>query len=287
MIYCWRYANQPLVWQQLWVWIQSLSVLNKFYEYSLVNSRGFPRTAISRSMIPAGYCLEIPSTFLRYYLSLRESYEVHHLWFTDHQVSSTDISSTMHGGDSRIKLMKPGQDLQTPLLSWSWAWPISASMVLFHWRLGIPNRWSLFDIFWLLNVREEPRVGDDISFSFIAFHFSIWCASWSHDSADNLASRPVYPGYEVWTAWWRHQHIHQWASCQISKIADAHAPGMLGTFSPPSRVIDPDMHHGTCVTHVPWCMPGSLTIGFLWNRRRGKTFPAFPAHAQPAILRIW
>ena len=24
-------------------------------------------------------------------------------------------------------------------------------------------------------------------------------------------------------------------------------------------VSDPDMHHGTCVTHVPWCMSGSLT----------------------------
>ena len=32
---------------------------------------------------------------------------------------------------------------------------------------------------------------------------------------------------------------------------------------------DPDMHHGTCVTHAPWCMPGSLTIGFLWRRWRG------------------
>ena len=42
------------------------------------------------------------------------------------------------------------------------------------------------------------------------------------------------------------------------------------------------MHYGTCVTHVPWCMPGSLTSGFLWNWRRGETFPAFPAHAQPA-----
>ena len=78
-----------------------------------------------------------------------------------------------------------------------------------------------------------------------------------------------------------------WASCQIRKIAGAHAPGMPGTFSPSPQVSDPDMHHGTCVTHVPWCMPGSLTIGFLWNRRRGKTFPAFPAYAQPAILRIW
>ena len=26
-------------------------------------------------------------------------------------------------------------------------------------------------------------------------------------------------------------------------------------------VSDPDMHHGTCVAHVPWCMSGSLTRG--------------------------
>ena len=78
-----------------------------------------------------------------------------------------------------------------------------------------------------------------------------------------------------------------WASFQIRKIAGAHAPGMPGTLSPSPQVSDPDMHHGTCITHVPWCMLGSLTSGFLWNRRRGKTFPTFPAHAQPAILRIW
>ena len=24
---------------------------------------------------------------------------------------------------------------------------------------------------------------------------------------------------------------------------------------------DPDMHHGTCVSHMPWCMSGSLTRG--------------------------
>ena len=46
-------------------------------------------------------------------------------------------------------------------------------------------------------------------------------------------------------------------------------------------VSDPGMHHGTCVKHVPWCMPGSLTRG------GGEMFPSFPAHAQPAILRIW
>ena len=48
------------------------------------------------------------------------------------------------------------------------------------------------------------------------------------------------------------------------------APGMPGTFSPPLRVSDPGMHHGTCVTHVPWCIPGLLTSGFLWSRWRGK-----------------
>ena len=33
---------------------------------------------------------------------------------------------------------------------------------------------------------------------------------------------------------------------------------------------DPDMQHGTCVTHVSWCMPGSLTSLFIWSRWRGK-----------------
>ena len=50
------------------------------------------------------------------------------------------------------------------------------------------------------------------------------------------------------------------------KLRVAHAPGMLGPFPPPPMsgkplISDPDMHHGTCVTHVPWCMSGSLTRG--------------------------
>ena len=54
------------------------------------------------------------------------------------------------------------------------------------------------------------------------------------------------------------------------KLRVAHAPGMPGTFSPPPGVSDPDMHRGTCVTHVPWCMTGSLTSGFPLSRWRGK-----------------
>ena len=70
---------------------------------------------------------------------------------------------------------------------------------------------------------------------------------------------------------------------RCAKLRVVHAPGMPGTFSLPPRISDPDMHHGTCVTHVPWFMPESLTSGFFWSRWRGKTFQAFPMHAQPAI----
>ena len=60
------------------------------------------------------------------------------------------------------------------------------------------------------------------------------------------------------------------ALVRIVTLLVAHAPGMPGTFSPPPRFSDPNMHHGTCVTNVPWCMPGSLISGFLWSRWRGK-----------------
>ena len=66
-------------------------------------------------------------------------------------------------------------------------------------------------------------------------------------------SRKASWEFNDWRVW-------QWASCQIRQIAGSHAPGMPGTFSPPPRVSNPDMHarivnsrfyHGTCVTHVP------------------------------------
>ena len=50
------------------------------------------------------------------------------------------------------------------------------------------------------------------------------------------------------------------------KLQVAHAPGMPGTFSSPPRI---------CVTHVQWCMPGSLTSGFLWSRGR-ENVPGIP-----------
>ena len=57
------------------------------------------------------------------------------------------------------------------------------------------------------------------------------------------------------------------------KLRFAHASGMPGTFSPLPWVSDPVMHHGTCVTHVSWCMPGSLSSSFLlirWREKRSR-----------------
>ena len=63
-----------------------------------------------------------------------------------------------------------------------------------------------------------------------------------------------------------------WASYQIRKIVGCAYAGNAGNVSPPPKVSDPDMHHGTCVTHVPWCMTRSLTSGFLWSWWRRKCF---------------
>ena len=54
------------------------------------------------------------------------------------------------------------------------------------------------------------------------------------------------------------------------KLRIAHAPRMPGTFYLLPGISDPGMHPGTCVTHVPWCMPGSLTSGFPWSTWQGK-----------------
>ena len=64
----------------------------------------------------------------------------------------------------------------------------------------------------------------------------------------------------------------------------SHAPGMLGKFSPPptkKELANPDasrhMRDTRAVMHV-----GIATCG-----GGKKIFPAFPVHAQPAVLRIW
>ena len=69
----------------------------------------------------------------------------------------------------------------------------------------------------------------------------------------------------------KHLELTLWPVDRYVKLWVMYAPGILETFSPPPpRVSDRDMHHGMCVTDVPWCMPGSLSSGFIWNRWRGK-----------------
>ena len=147
---------------------------------------------------------------------------------------------------------------------------VTAFTVNFHFDSFQHSPW-IFSSIWDSRFRLECRAGRAID--------KVGCKCIEYEMKRYKYFNQTYVNY--------YGQIKQWASCQIRKIAGAHALGMPGTFSPSLQVSDPDMHHGTCVTHVPWCMPGSLTSSFLWNRRRGKTFPAFPAHAQPAILRIW
>ena len=64
--------------------------------------------------------------------------------------------------------------------------------------------------------------------------------------------------------------LMSWASCLIRKIVGCACAWNAGNVSPAPRDSDPDMHHGTCVTHVPRCMLGSLTSGFLLSQWREK-----------------
>ena len=79
----------------------------------------------------------------------------------------------------------------------------------------------------------------------------------------------------------------QWASYQIRKIAGCACAGNAGNVFPRHRlqrkplVSNPGMHHGTCVTHVSWCMSGSLTRG------GGENVPGIPGACALATLRIW
>ena len=67
-----------------------------------------------------------------------------------------------------------------------------------------------------------------------------------------------------------HDDAHTWTSYRIRKIVDCACSGNARNVFLPPRVSDPGMHHGTCMTHVPSCIPGSLTSGFFFNRWRGK-----------------
>ena len=97
------------------------------------------------------------------------------------------------GQSHKIGETWPGFTNSTPFFVMGMAHFCIAIDGAFSWKIGSSQ--PLFNIFWSLNVRVEPRVGDICFFSSVAFHFTTWWASWSHDSSDNPASRPVYLWY--------------------------------------------------------------------------------------------
>ena len=71
------------------------------------------------------------------------------------------------------------------------------------------------------------------------------------------------------------------------KLRAAYAPGMPGTFSPPPR--DSGSRHASRHVREARAVMHNEIVNYLFPLKlvAEKTFPAFPAHAQPAILRIW
>ena len=59
--------------------------------------------------------------------------------------------------------------------------------------------------------------------------------------------------------------LYHWPLTRYAKLRVGAWAGKARNFFPRHRLqrkpqfSDPGMHHGTCVTHVPWCMLGSLT----------------------------
>ena len=73
---------------------------------------------------------------------------------------------------------------------------------------------------------------------------------------------------------------------RYARLRVVRLPRMLWTFSlPPTSkkplVNDPGGRHGTCVTHVPWCMSGSLTRG------GGENVPRIPGACTTRNFCIW
>ena len=122
---------------------------------------------------------------------------------------------------------------------------------------------SYFFVFWHMQLYMSWYIRSFFSFTFlnILYFFKYSCTSIFH-------RRSLYTFYSDTVS--TSVQMHHGPLARYVKFRVTHAPGMPGTFSAHPRVGDPDMHHGTCVTHVPRCMLGSLTSGFLWSQWLGK-----------------
>ena len=130
-------------------------------------------------------------------------------------------------------------------------------------------------IYWSITFRSKSP---ELTQHWAQYH---WCQKWRISKYICIYHKKKTCKYAVCNKWLLfHEalgcHAHWYTSIFNGSLARyvisrvAHAPRMPGMLSPPPRVSDSDMHHGTYVTHVSWCIPGSLTSGFLWSRWRVK-----------------
>ena len=172
-------------------------------------------------------------------------------------------------------------------------------------HIGVSNHWQLQDLFnrWFvfwLTTQKHPKL-------YWPKALLALCDGNPPITTGLPSCRPSYAEVKDSISWLHHKprrrpinqasfyisinylasRLPSWASYQIRKIAGGACAGNAGNVFPRRRfqrkplVSDPGMHHGTCVTHVPWCMSGSLTCG------DGENVPGIPGACVPAILRIW
>ena len=110
----------------------------------------------------------------------------------------------------------------------------------------------------------------------------LWHGCIAHSSSFLVRSQWLKLFNDTVSGWKQHR-----ASYQIGKIADCACAGNAGNVFPATKfkrkslVSDPGMYHGTCVTHVPWCMTGSIT------HAGGKIVPGIPgACAKPNFTNL-
>ena len=72
-------------------------------------------------------------------------------------------------------------------------------------------------------------------------------------------------GQVLWTGQWVNTYVFN-GPLLLRKIAGCACAGNAGNVFP--AIVGMRSRHAS--RHVPWCMPGSLTSGFLWSRWRGK-----------------
>ena len=128
----------------------------------------------------------------------------------------------------------------------------------------------------------HPRiafVSENVKYIWIFHHFSI------NQIAHVIELVPgVYHDFQYIAS---RDHQQPLASYQIRKISGCACAGNAGNVFPATDIkVNRELTIPACITAraSSTCRDACRDR---WPKVAGKTFPAFPAHAQPAILRIW